>query len=89
VAAVAEAESENVVPLSRFVWPQRSVLVVGNEYTGLNKHWLEQCDYRVTIPVAPGCDSLNVAVASGVLLFHMSCAASTLPTIDVANNSPT
>lgn len=79
VAAVANAAdvggSGGVIPLSEFVWPARSVLAVGHEYHGLDALWLESCDDRVTIPVAPECDSLNVAVATGVLLHHMSCAA--------------
>ncbi len=74
VAAVAGNSVEGngrATPLSDFVWPARAVLVVGNEYQGLSSHWLENCDEHVTIPLAPDCDSLNVAVAAGVLLHHM------------------
>jgi tRNA G18 (ribose-2'-O)-methylase SpoU len=71
VAAVAD-DGENIVALNEFQWPSRSALVVGNEYSGLDENWLRGCDFRVTIPVAPGCDSLNVAVATGVLLYEMS-----------------
>lgn len=70
VAAVAE-EGEAVMPLNNFAWPARSVLIVGNEYHGLDASWLAACDHLVTIPVAPGCDSLNVAVATGIFLHHM------------------
>jgi tRNA G18 (ribose-2'-O)-methylase SpoU len=73
VAAVAD-DHENVVSLSNFGWPQRVVLIVGNEYSGLDAGWLGACDYRVTIPIVPGCDSLNVAVATGVFLHHMRSA---------------
>jgi tRNA G18 (ribose-2'-O)-methylase SpoU len=71
VAAVAQAD-EKPIALPNFTWPQRSVLVLGNEYRGLEKAWLDTCDYHVTIPLAPNHDSLNVAVAAGVLLYHMS-----------------
>jgi len=75
VAAVAAANGEQgergVIPLLDFSWPRRAVLVVGNEFHGLDELWLEHCDDLVTIPLAPGCDSLNVAVATGVLLHHM------------------
>ena len=70
IAAVADDE-EGVVSLDQFIWPRRSALILGNEYSGLEQAWLESCDYRVTIPLAPGCDSLNVAVATGVFLHHM------------------
>jgi tRNA G18 (ribose-2'-O)-methylase SpoU len=73
IAAVA-GDNESVVPLNDFIWPPRAVLMVGNEYSGLDARWLEKCDYRVTILIAPGCDSLNVAVATGVFLHHMHSA---------------
>ncbi|HEX8235740.1 MAG TPA: RNA methyltransferase [Abditibacteriaceae bacterium] len=73
VAAVAGG-NESVVSLDKFTWPPRAVLIVGNEYSGLDEAWLERCDDRVTIPLAPGCDSLNVAVATGVFLHHMRTA---------------
>ena len=74
VAAVASNASDrrSAIPLSKFEWPERSVLAVGHEFNGLDPLWLESCDDWVTIPVAPECDSLNVAVATGVLLHHMS-----------------
>lgn len=74
VAAVAGDRGEGngrATPLPDFIWPARAALMVGNEYRGLSPHWLEICDDHVTIPLAPDCDSLNVAVASGVLLHHM------------------
>jgi tRNA G18 (ribose-2'-O)-methylase SpoU len=64
-----------VVPLDSFRWPARSVLVVGNEFHGLDEEWLALCDNFVTIPLAPNCDSLNVAVATGILLHHMRSAS--------------
>ncbi len=74
VAAVAD-DGESIVSLDGFVWPLRAVLIVGNEYSGLDEGWLAACDYRVTIPIAAGCDSLNVAVATGVFLHHMRAAS--------------
>lgn len=71
VAAVAQSD-EKPIALPQFTWPQRSVLILGNEYHGLDKAWLAECNFQVTIPLAPNHDSLNVAVATGVLLYHMS-----------------
>ena len=71
VAAVAQGDA-NPVSLPDFTWPKRSVLILGNEYQGLDKAWLDECDYHVTIPLSPHHDSLNVAVATGVLLYHLS-----------------
>jgi RNA methyltransferase, TrmH family len=51
-------------------WP--AVLLVGSEKYGLPEHLLEIADFMVRIPMCGRCDSLNVAVATGVLLFEMS-----------------
>jgi len=51
-------------------WP--AALLVGSERQGLSEHLIEVSDFMVRIPVRGRCDSLNVAVAAGVLLFEMS-----------------
>lgn len=45
-------------------------IVVGPERHGLPAAWLERADGRVAIPMHGPADSLNVAVASGVVLFQ-------------------
>jgi TrmH family RNA methyltransferase len=45
-------------------------LWLGNEGAGLPAEVVQAADERVTIPMAPGVESLNVAVAAGVLLFE-------------------
>ena len=47
-------------------------LFLGNEENGLGKEVLEICDTRVRIPMAEGADSLNVSVAAGIILHHMT-----------------
>jgi RNA methyltransferase, TrmH family len=47
-------------------------LVVGNERNGVSPEWRDVADEAVSIPMGPGVDSLNVAVAAGVLLFEAS-----------------
>lgn len=45
-------------------------LVLGAEATGVEAAVLALCHHRVKIPIVPDIDSLNVAVASGILLHH-------------------
>jgi tRNA G18 (ribose-2'-O)-methylase SpoU len=45
-------------------------LLFGNEAFGLDDRWIELCDRRLTIPMGPEADSLNVAVATGIFLHH-------------------
>ena len=63
----AEGESE-VFDTS---WPERTVLVAGNETEGLRPGVRKACDALVRIPLANDLDSLNVVVAAGVTLFHL------------------
>jgi RNA methyltransferase, TrmH family len=51
-------------------WP--GALVIGSEKRGLSTHFLGAADFIVRIPMRGRCDSINVAVAAGVLLFEMS-----------------
>lgn len=48
-----------------------TVVVLGGEGRGLRPGLLRACDWRVAIPLAKKMDSLNVAVAAGVLLFEL------------------
>ena len=51
-------------------------ILFGGEAQGLERQWTDACDRRVTIPMHHGTDSLNVAVAAGVFLYHFTRAAS-------------
>lgn len=48
--------------------PSRLAIVLGNEGAGLKTSVRDRCDALVGIPMAPGAESLNVAVAAGILL---------------------
>ena len=45
--------------------------VVGNENEGIRKAIIDLCTNLVSIPMAPGQSSLNVGVATGVLLYEL------------------
>jgi tRNA G18 (ribose-2'-O)-methylase SpoU len=59
-------------PLEGFQRPSRLALFLGSEGHGLEPEWLAVCDRRLTIPMRPGAESLNVAVAAGILLYHLT-----------------
>ncbi|MBZ0200756.1 MAG: 23S rRNA (guanosine(2251)-2'-O)-methyltransferase RlmB [Ignavibacteriaceae bacterium] len=48
------------------------VLVLGNEEKGIRRLTAEQCDFLVKIPMKGKIQSLNVSVASGILLFEIN-----------------
>lgn len=47
-------------------------LVVGNEGSGVSRLVKEKCDFVVKIPMKGHIDSLNVSVATGVLLYEIN-----------------
>jgi tRNA G18 (ribose-2'-O)-methylase SpoU len=65
-------------PLADFRPPRRLALMLGSEGHGLSDECLAVCDERVTIPMQLGIDSLNVAVAAAVFLYHCTAAGNTM-----------
>lgn len=56
-------------------WAERTVIVIGNETSGLRPGTRKACDAMVRIPLAEGVESLNAAVAAGIALFQVSRTA--------------
>ena len=56
-------------PVSAFGGSRRVALVVGNEGAGLSTEARSRADRTVALPLAGGVESLNVAVATGILLY--------------------
>ncbi|PPA71593.1 TrmH family RNA methyltransferase [Jeotgalibacillus proteolyticus] len=46
-------------------------LLLGNEGAGVSMEWLSQTDKNLFIPLYGKSESLNVAVAAGILLYHL------------------
>ncbi len=62
------------ISLWKVQWEAPSALVVGGEAFGVSRQSLEAADVKVTIPMSSDVESLNVVVASGILLFTASHA---------------
>lgn len=52
--------------------PERLALVFGSEGHGIPTDVVAACDRKVIIPMRPGVDSLNVAVAAGIFLYELT-----------------
>jgi tRNA G18 (ribose-2'-O)-methylase SpoU len=59
--------------------PRRLALVMGNEELGVHPHLARLCQRTVMIPMHRGTDSLNVVVATGVMLYHFTTIAPPRP----------
>jgi 23S rRNA (guanosine2251-2'-O)-methyltransferase len=53
----------------RIDWARKSVVVLGGEGKGLHEQVRKHCDLLVRIPMSGKISSLNVSVASGIVLF--------------------
>jgi len=70
LALVATVLHDATGSLGDFIPPARLGLLFGNESQGLAAEWLNLCEKRITLPMALQTDSLNVAVAAGIFLYH-------------------
>lgn len=64
----ADAGGDSIEGLDR---PARLALVVGNEGGGLSSATRQRADRIVALPIAESTESLNVAVATGILLYEL------------------
>lgn len=73
----ADMHGESIDGIERETLPDRLALVVSNEGAGLSPHVAAAVSRTVSIPMADGVESLNVAVATAILLYALRAAPST------------
>ena len=52
-----------------------SIIAIGSEGRGLSREVLSLCSQSIAISIAPGCESLNVAVAAAIFMWEASKGA--------------
>jgi tRNA G18 (ribose-2'-O)-methylase SpoU len=57
--------------MHRFRWPAPVAIVFGNEATGIGERALKHCDAVVRIPMQGFKNTINVATAFGIVLYHV------------------
>jgi 23S rRNA (guanosine2251-2'-O)-methyltransferase len=67
---VVGATGSAAQPYTDWDWNLPVAVILGNEGRGLHRLVSERCDALVRIPVNGQIESLNVAVAAGVLLYE-------------------
>ena len=65
------ASEKSSVPLWDVNRSQGTALVIGSEAHGVSSDLLELCDQHAAIPMMGQVDSLNAAVAAGILLYEL------------------
>lgn len=61
----------NGTPVQQVTQSREGILLIGNESRGVELSLLEKADVKVTIPRLGEAESLNAAVATGILLSHL------------------
>jgi len=62
--------SENSIDFRSIDYTKPTVIVVGNEISGVSEEIVEISDYQIIIPMYGMVQSLNVSVATGVILYE-------------------
>ncbi len=68
---VIAAAGDAATPYRDFSYPPHSILLMGSEQKGLSEVQVAACDGAVSIPMAGTVDSLNLGVATAVILYEM------------------
>ena len=67
-AAVIDKDAQSLVDVS---FAKRCATVIGNEGNGLSKETALKCDKRLTIKMNGNINSLNAAMAAGIIMWEM------------------
>jgi 23S rRNA (uridine2479-2'-O)-methyltransferase len=67
---VVGADENGDLDIAEYDFTLPTVVVVGNETTGLSSAWRDACDHLVRIPMAGTASSLNAATAASVVLYE-------------------
>ena len=70
VSVIALEQTQDAIELSLFTPPPAVAYVVGNEVDGVSPAVLALVDASVVIPMRGQKESLNVATAAGIMMYH-------------------
>jgi len=67
---VAGTDAEGTIPYNKADLKGPLLIVIGSEGEGMNKNIREKCDFLLSIPMSGNVNSLNAAVAAGIVVFE-------------------
>jgi len=76
-----DMDGESLPTVDPLGLPERLAVVVSNEGAGLSAHVAGAVQRTVSIPMAEGVESLNVAVAAGIVLYALRVAPAIAPPV--------
>ncbi|HKL09801.1 MAG TPA: RNA methyltransferase [Clostridia bacterium] len=69
---IIAADINGAKPYGEMSYGKKNCLVIGNEGSGIRNEILDICDQSVKIPIIGRAESLNAAVAAGILMYDMA-----------------
>lgn len=69
-AQIVGTDESGTLDVAAHDFTSPTVMVIGNETTGMAKAWREACDATVRIPIEGAASSLNAAAAATVVLYE-------------------
>jgi len=67
---VAGTDAEGTIPYNKSDLKGPLLIVIGSEGEGMNKNIRAKCDFLLSIPMSGNVNSLNAAVAAGIVVFE-------------------
>ena len=68
--AIIGSSPNGLLDFKGFRCPSPAILLIGSERQGLSSQLIDACDFTLRIPMLGRADSINAAVAAGVLLYE-------------------
>ena len=72
IATYASVIDTDACSVRDFDFPKNCAVVIGNEGNGLTNEEASMCDKRITIKMSGNINSLNAAMAAGIILWEMT-----------------
>ena len=68
----ASTVNKNDYPISKVKYNKKTAVIIGNEGNGITPETIKLCDKKITIPTNQEIDSLNAAVAAGIIIWEIT-----------------
>lgn len=68
---IATALEKDSIPYTSMKLENKNAIIFGNEGNGIEKEIIEGCEEKIIIPIYGSAESLNVAMASGIVLYEV------------------
>jgi TrmH family RNA methyltransferase len=72
VVRLVGTDEQGDLEVAEYDFTAPTVMVIGNETSGLSTAWRDACDHLLRIPMAGTASSLNAATAASIVLYECS-----------------